>query len=274
MAISKRYLTLLRLGLAGALITVGAHSQPATAPAEPPPVKFRTLAIGNPVPLAGLFYELNKKSVSLLVNDTDPSMLYEAPPQGVLSIYREAPPVPPETKPRRIPVIDVQLGKDPIYWVVLAAKTKQGTTTISSAVISDSWDAHPFETVRVLNFSKRQVAVKVGNTPVELSPTGSHIFPYPPGDTEILTLQTATNDAGGWVLRMNSPQGIIHGTRASIVISDVEPNQWDPHPEGINVMNMIDTVPQPKPDGLSQRQGKSMKGMPTPQSHLVTASSP
>jgi hypothetical protein len=271
MAISKRYLNLFRLGLAGALIVVVARAQSAGAPAEPPPVKFRTLAVGNPVPLAGLFYEVNRKSVPLLVNDTDLSMPYDAPRQGALSIYREAPPVPPETKPRRITVAEVNLGKDPAYLVVLTAKS---TTTVSAAVISDSWEAHPFETVMVLNFSKRRVAVKAGDKLVELSPSGSHVFPYPPGDSEILTLQTATNDAGGWVLRMNSPQGIIHGTRASIVISDVEPSQWDPHPEGINVINMIDTTPQPKPDGLSQRQNKPTKAISSPRPNLVTASSP
>jgi hypothetical protein len=252
MAHSKRYLTLLFLAVAGTLFPIVGRAQP--APVEPLPVKFRTLAIGNTVPLAGLRYDYNRKPISILVGDTEPSSPYNASPSGLITFYRESPPVPPETKPRRIPVAEAQLGNDPMYWIVLVARIQSGVTTVTPLVINESWDAHPHETVRVLNFSKRKVAVKLGETAVEMAPSESHIFPYPSGDSEIVTLQTATNDAGQWVLRMNSPQGIIHGTRASIVISDVEPSQWDPHPEGINVINMIDTMtPPPKPTVVARR---------------------
>ncbi|HSI07297.1 MAG: hypothetical protein ACAH89_01875 [Rariglobus sp.] len=247
MAIFKRYLTPLLLGLTGLVFLPAGRAQAPVSPTEPPPVFFRTLAIGNPVPLKGLLYEFQRKSVPLMVSDTDASMLYQCPPQGTVSIYREEPPIPPETKRRRIPVAEVRLGKDSSYWIALSATTLRGVTTITPFVINDSWDAHPLETVRVMNFSRRNIAVKVDDLAVELSPVETHTFPYPGAGTEIVRFQVATKDEGAWTARVNSPQGIIHKTRATIAITDIEPSQYDPTPDGINIINMIDaTSPPPK----------------------------
>ncbi|HSI07818.1 MAG TPA: hypothetical protein VK985_04450 [Rariglobus sp.] len=248
MAIRERYLTPFLLLFSAVLMTTNGLAQSAPAADVAPPVMFRTLAVGNTIPFAELFYENRQhKSVPILVGDTAPSELYESPPGGIISFYREQAPIPPETRPRRIPVTNVRLGKDSMYWIVLSTTKNEGGSTVTPFVISDSWETHPFETIRVLNFSRRRVAIQVGDRLKELATNEFELFPYPAADSELVRFKTATNDGKGWILRKNTPQPIIHNTRASIVISDIEPTEHDPNPEGINVRNMIDPLQPPKP---------------------------
>jgi hypothetical protein len=250
MAIAERHLiTRLILAViacsAWSFTAFGASANEASSPRQ-----FRVLAIGDPVPLGGLLYDLNGKSVHLHASDVSLSTLYEAPKTDPLVLYREIPPPPPETKPRRVPVLSVDLGSRSPALLVLKA-TPSGTVT--SKVIDDSWDSFPPQTVRVLSFSRRSTAAQIEGNNAELPPLGFHIFPYSSAKPRI-RVKVASLNGGTWKLQFNNSQAVLPGYRINMVVLDFEPTPQDPEPEGVNVLKMIDPLSPPQDTQLPLRR--------------------
>lgn len=230
-------------GLAGATRALAAE------PAEP---AFRTLAVGKLSAVSGLHYEHAGKDVALAVNNIGLSPAYPAPRGGVLSLYRILPPAAPGEGPRKVPVAEARLEGSSQYLLVLSALSDPGSpgpVQVAALAVDDSWAAHPAESVRVFNFSRRRAAIQV-STPTDtvvLATGESHVAPFPKKG-RIVDLKIATQDQGGWVLRFNCPQGIIPKTRTLVVIHDVQPTKEEPNPDDISINTIYDTTPPAKPE--------------------------
>jgi hypothetical protein len=210
---------------------------------------FRTLAIGNAAAVAGLFYESQGKSVRLPVSGMSLSASYPSPPTGLIALYRELPPVKPGTPPQRIPVAEAQLGKNGPYLLVLTSEadpTLPGGTKVSALPISDSWDTHPVESLRVFNFSRRRAAIQIDTETVELSTTQSHVAPFPK-NTRIFELKVAILGTDKWMLASSNPPAIIPHTRLIIVITDMAPTSHNPHPTEVDINVVYDDRPPQEP---------------------------
>ena len=212
-----------------------------------PPVTFRTLALG--AALEGVFYEDRPgHAVPIIASTSGFSTSYVCPASGDVSIYKEVSPVPPETKPRRVPVAEAQLGKGG-PWLVLITSTAAapgGKRQFAALAVDDSWVAHPVRTIRVLNYmkSRARAAVKIGGDTIELPSGGSHIFPYP-GEAEESWVQVAVQEENGWVLRSSGPKATFPKTRSTMVLSNAPPSPIDPEPRSIMVSSLVDAAPPP-----------------------------
>lgn len=242
MALRKRHL-IAQAFSAVLVFAANALSGADLPPTAPQPRQFRVLAAGNPVPLSGLMYELKGKSVPLYCSDVSLSPVYEAPNADPVLFYREAPPVPPETKPRRIPVASLTLGSHSPSLVIL----KYAQNAVTCRQFDDSWESFPPQTVRVLSLSRRKIATQVEGQNVELAPADSHIFPYSSAKPRI-RVKVASLNEDGWKLQFNNSQAVLPGLRVNMVVADFEPTPDDPDPEGINVLKMIDPVRPPSKD--------------------------
>jgi hypothetical protein len=220
-----------------------------------PPVLFRTLALAEVV--SGIFYDDVRGRPVQLMAGSGLSAPYVCPPGGLVSLYREEPPVPPETTPRRVPVAEARLGKGGPWLLLLArAPGAARTEAVQVVAIDDSWTAHPVGTIRVFNYLKRRAraAVKIGGEAIELSTGGSHIFPYP-GEADQSWVQVALQEEDGWVLRAGGPQATIPNTRATLVLADSPPTPFDPDPRTVLIRNLIEAAPPPPP-GPGQAGGR------------------
>lgn len=240
----------IHIAIIGLLTLPCGYAQGPATPVKTPVPQFRTAGLGNINPFTGLLYDANRKPVTVATRYANLSEPYERQDVGPVVLYREVAPVPPETKPTKIPVVTAQLGKDPLYLMVLIGShasptaTTATTPTITTCIVDDSWEAHPVNTVRIFNFSHRRVAVQIEDVMTELSNAESNVFPYPK-NKGIIRLKVATLESTGWKLRSTTPQGIIPGTRSNIFIEDFKPEIEDPNPEDINVFNLVDSLPPP-----------------------------
>lgn len=217
-----------------------------------PPVLFRTQALSHAV--NGIFYDNDKgRQVPVMAATGNLSAAYVCPVDGRVAFYREEPPVPPETKPGKVPVAEVQLGKGG-PWLLLMTPVKAGGINMARMdvlVVNDSWEVHPVHTVRVFNFMKRRAraAVKIGGETVELAVGESHIFPYAANDNESW-MHVAALEEDGWVLRSSGPRATIAQTRSTVILSDAPPTPYDKDPKEVVVTNAIE--PAPRPAGLAK----------------------
>jgi hypothetical protein len=104
------------------------------------PVVFRTFSASLDTDIAGLFYDLRDRQIPVSANNRALSSPYVSPPGGLVSFYRELPPVPPEEKPRRIPVAEVRLGSGG-PWLVLLADQPDPAAPGQSVVRAHAIDA-------------------------------------------------------------------------------------------------------------------------------------
>jgi hypothetical protein len=210
-----------------------------------PPVLFRTLALAEVV--SGIFYDDTRGRPVQLNAGSGLSAPYTCPPDGVLSLYRQEPPVPPETTPRRVRVAETRLGKGG-PWLLLLARLPgpAQTETVQVLALDDSWAAHPVGTMRVFNFSRRKALVKTGEETGELPVGGSRLFSYH-GETDQSWVQVAMHEEDGWVLRAGGPQATIQKTRSTLVLADPPPTPVDPDPRTLLIRNLVEVAPLPPP---------------------------
>lgn len=246
MAILQRHLSLLSVALFG-LFVLPAKSQDQSETAVP--VVFRTLAVGNATAVSGLFYDYKGKSVPVPVDGMSLSAPLSSPPSGRIALYRQLPPLKPGDPLRRVPVAEAQLGKNGPYLLLLtsaADPTTRGAIGVSALPISDSWDAHPVETVRIFNFSRRRAAIQLDSDTTELATTQSHVTPFPK-NTRIVDMKVAIFEKNAWMLTSSNPPAIIPRTRLIVVITDMEPTPENPHPTEVDIHAVYDDRPPQKP---------------------------
>lgn len=175
------------------------------------------------------------------------SSLYTAPRDGVVSLYRIEPPVPPATEPRRVPVAEARLGAGGPWLVLMAAKSNGSLRTeeVRLMVVDDSWAAHPEGTARVFNFSRRPAMVMIAGATREIAPGASDLFSYGGGGDDQSWVKVAMREETGWMLRSSGPQATIPGTRSTLVLVDTPPSADDPDPRTLVISNLVDAAPRP-----------------------------
>jgi hypothetical protein len=219
--------------------------EPATrAQPEAPPATFRTLAFGADV--SEVFYDLHGKSVPIAAAAAGLSMPYEVPAGGRVVFYRLQPAETPEGKPRRVNVADADLGGSGPFLVFMAARPESpGGTWIQ--VVGDSWEIHPVDTIRLFNFSRRNVAVKIviKDLVAELAPGEERILPYVAKGQ--FWLQAATKEAGGWIMRVSAPQVAPPTARITAIMFDQQPTPDRPVTHELDLVKYLDVAPPPAP---------------------------
>ncbi|HSI09892.1 MAG TPA: hypothetical protein VK985_14990 [Rariglobus sp.] len=218
---------------------------------EPPPVTFRTLALGLGS-LADVFYDVAPgRPVSISATNSSFSAPYVAPKSGLVSIYRLVPPVPPETKPQRLPVAEARVGKGG-PWLVLMVPSSENPGQVGARVVDDSWEVHPVTTMRIFNFSKRKAGIKIDESTFELPSGESQIVKYPPNSDQVW-VRAAMMDEHGWVIRVSGPQATIPKTRSTMILADGRPERDNPDTRGVTTSNLVDVAP---PAILAQLEGR------------------
>lgn len=233
--ISHAWLLAVALATPGFVTTVHAQSAPK------PPVTFRILGLGAPV--TDLFYYNGRQAVSVTAGSSGFSAPYPVPNDGRVEFFRVLPPEPPEEKPRRVTVTDLQLGEGGPFLVIMLTDPATPTQT-RGVVVDDSWEKHPSGTMQLFSFSRRLLAVKVGDEMVELAAGQSRLFSYHGANR--LSLQAATREGADWVLRIRSPKSILPDSRSTVVLIDQEPSPERPNPDGLRTLDFIDLEP-PEP---------------------------
>lgn len=239
--------------LAVLLFGLAVRAQPTATDAKPP-VTFRTFAVGDS--LSALFYDDRGKPVAVSAGNLF-SHPYTAPEGGRLALYRLIPNADPQKPPHRVPVATVTLGDAGPYFVFLTAihnPADPPRPRVEALVIDDSWEQHPEETIRVVNFSRVRVAVKIGDILSELASAEHRLFPYPMGEERKIRVQAAalTPDEG-WVSRISGLKQFKRGARSTFVITDQMPplregpssRPVEPIPGLLTLRNLIDTTPPP-----------------------------
>ncbi|MET0263962.1 MAG: hypothetical protein ABW223_13750 [Rariglobus sp.] len=252
MALFERYLikcgqraARIRLGIAltgaltGCLFSLFALA--AQAQSEPSPATFRTLAISADVP--EVFYDLRGKPVQVTAATSGLSMPNEVPAGGRVVFYRLQPAETSEGKPRRITVADVRLSGTGPFLLFMAERPDSPELTVQ--VVDDSWETHPAETIRLFNFSRRNVVVKIviKDLVVELQTGQDRVLPY--GKTGQFWFQAATQEPEGWVMRVSAPQVSPPQTRITAILFDQKPTPDRPLTRELDLVKFIDVVPTP-----------------------------
>lgn len=240
MAISQRHLTTAVI-LIAAFLAPHAHAQP--APVEPP-AKFCTLALGS-ADIGGLLYDLKPgRSISVAATGGNFSSPYFVPADGLVSFYRLVPPVPPETKPQRVPVGEARFGKGAGPWLLLMKSPNGPDAPMQLQVVDDSWAAHPVHTMRIFNFSTRRAGVNMGESTFELNTGESKVISYP-ASADPVWMKVAVMEESGWTLRVAGPKAMIPKTRSTFILADapIEPSR--PDFKGVMTSTLIDMEPKP-----------------------------
>jgi len=227
----------LRSGLASlSLLVLGltAHAQTPT-PVPPKAVLFQTLALGTPV--SGLFYDLKGKPVPIQAGVAELSRLYETNGDRAVSIYRLIPSPDPATPPLRVIMANLSLSENHPHLILLTGAPKAEGIKVNT--LEDSWKIHPEKTFRIINHSKRNIAVQLG-TEEKMIPSGQDWVFLSVGSGYDFDFKMASAEASGWTLRVQAPQSILPRTRALIVVSDPFPTPEDPNPVDLNMVTVFD----------------------------------
>lgn len=246
MAFLERYLTpgaCWRSSLVlAACMTLAFFASGARAQSEPPPAAFRTLAFSADV--SEVFYDLRGKPVPVAAATAGLSMPYEVPTGGRVVFYRLQPAETPEGKPRRVTVTDANLNGSGPFLLFMAARP-ESPGGIWMQEVEDSWETHPADTIRLFNFSRRNVAVRIviKDVVAELLPGQERILPYVANGQ--FWMQAATKEAEGWVMRVSAPQVAPPTARITAIMFDQQPTPDRPVTHELDLVKYIDVAPKP-----------------------------
>lgn len=231
----------LRLLIVPLLIALGGHASAQTTE-TPKAALFLTLALGSEV--SSVFYEHKGKTIPLQASLATISRIYETDVSRQVSIFRLLPSKDPLLPPERQVLAKLSLPPDSPHLLLFTGNADP--TKISVKAIEDSWEIHPENTFRLINDSRRTVAIRLGDEEGVLRPGENSVFKAA-GKGYDFDFKAATLENGGWVLRIQSPQSIVPRTRATIVIYDQLPSRENPAPEDLVVASFIDAQRITKP---------------------------
>ena len=228
MALAQRYLIRVLLGLLSLAAAVS-HAQ-APAAAEPP-VQFRVVSFSG---VLTFLFDVDKKQEVLTPGAGSFSPLYPAPQSREIVFYKEVPNADPKLPPRKVPVTKAQLpAQKPGPFLILLTPNPAGADFEFNAVVIDhSLAAHPANTYRAFNFSKRRLAVNLADVKMILSTGQSGVAPYPNASKAWIQVAADEKDAG-WLLVSSSAHPVGTHSRTTVFLVDIPPSERDPDPKGI-----------------------------------------
>lgn len=188
-----------------------------------------------------MFYDLRGKAVQVTAATSGLSIPNEVPAGGRIVFYRLQPAENSEAKPRRVTVADVNLGGTGPFLLFMAERPDSAELALQ--IVDDSWESHPVETIRLFNFSRRNVVVKIviKELVVELLSGKDRVLPY--GTTGQFWFQAATQEPEGWVMRVSAPQVSPPKTRITAILFDQKPTPDRPLTRELDLVKFIDVVP-------------------------------
>lgn len=237
MAITRRHL--ITLFTVAVLAVQSAARASAQEPA--PRATFQLYAIAA---TAEMLYEHKVgQPRRVAIGQTSFSIPHPVPDDRRLRFYIEQPAENPGEPPVRVPQAEATLPAGPGPFLVLLAPGIAGGLPLRSHVVDYSPQAHPADTFRIFSLSRRQVAVKIGESTFELRPGESRVVSYPEGAS--VWLQVAVADDGAWRPVVGGIQGVSSGTRTSLFLCDVVTQPGEPPGRGLLVRRIRD---RPLPD--------------------------
>lgn len=226
---------LLALACFGVALVSTVRAQGQDAPA----VTFRILALDEGVD--GVCYDQRGGRVELTTVTAGFSTPYEVPAGGKVVFYRLRPAENPDEAPIRVTVADVNMAAPGPHLVFMASKP-DSPSGVGLQVVDDSWSSHPPETVRLFNFSRRPVAVKIKDETAELKPAENRVMPYVA--TGQFWMQAATREkTGEWVMRVSAPQVGPPAARVTAIMFDQLPSVDRPDTHELQLVKFIDAAP-------------------------------
>ncbi len=245
MAFSRRHLILTLFALCGS----GLRPLAAQAPTEPPP-SFRLLSLGNAEPLR---YDLDRKNTRIVnLTTTTYSRPQPLPANHQLQFYRLGESTVPNQPPPRLPVAEISIPHDapmPVVVILipgglpgrpLPILSNGETAEFSALILDDSETAAPRDHLRIISFSQRPAAVKLGEQGVQLAPFETQSIPYPTGSRTALQVATLYHQA--WAPVISSMQMLAADTRITLLLSDAPPGPSGTPPADLRLRKVVEVL--------------------------------
>lgn len=158
---------------------------------------------------------------------------------------------------RKLPVADVPLPEGTSSILVVLAPAPVGSPLpIQGRALDQSLEVHPLNTVRIVNFSNRTLALRVGEKTAVSAPGADDRFPFPSGGVPQVPVEVAVNTPEGWQLVQRSLQPAPAGRRILVVVRDGRPDFSIPDPalrtKPVDAVFLIDRAP-PAPVSVAQK---------------------
>lgn len=206
---------------------------------EEQPVEFRVIALSD---FATLFYDIDGEKEVIDVGLGTFSPLYPAPTNRQLMFYREEPNPDPTKPPIKAPIARASLpgGQGPFLVLLLDGPSPEGLQ-YRTFVIDHSLNAHPANSYRAFNFSRRRMAVKLADKDMLLDRGQSDTVKYP--STRKAWLKVAADDEDeGWLVVTSSSHNVGSDSRTTVFIVDLPSTERDPDPKGVVVRRMRERI--------------------------------
>lgn len=247
MAFTRRYLTLLAGLTLFACIAGVLGAQDA-----PRPATFRLFSLGSVEPMYYRLDQRNERRVSLSTSAY--SRPHRLPDDGVLAFYRHGVSSDPLKPAPRIPVATLNAGQavpGRSLLIILvpggapglpAPLLPDGTRAeFAAMILDDSAQAHPANSLRVLNLSSHPGAVKLAEGgAAQLSPLENKVIPYPSGDRAMLQVAAFTNNM--WAPVASTLQMLAPDTRLTIFLCDTPPSPDNPSPSSVEYRKVPEVI--------------------------------
>lgn len=211
MAFSRRNLILplaVFLALAAPL-----RAQPEAAPA----LTVRLMSWSGDLP--GLLLAGAREDVEVDVREFAFSAEVAVKRGEVLRVSRRAEGTPADEPPPVLAELEIPPGMRRLL-VVLAPAPAGSPFPLTGRVWDNSLEAHPVDTVRVLNFSTKALAAGIGSTRFEVAAGGEGSAAYPRDAAPMVFVQLAANDGGEWRMARRGLQPLVPGGRMLCVVRD------------------------------------------------------
>lgn len=143
---------------------------------------------------------------------------------AVLRLFRD---VVIEGTSKKQPVAEVPLPKDVASVLVVLAPAPAGSGfPLTGRTLDQSLAAHPLETLRMVNFSEKALAMRVGTVTEVIRPGGEWLVPYSDEGQLQLAVHVAVDDgSGGWTLVQSAMQPTPRGRRVLGIMRDGRPDE-------------------------------------------------
>lgn len=157
-----------------------------------------------------------------------------------------------------VPVAEVALPEGATSALVVLAPAAEGSALpLQGMAIDQSFEAHPLDTLRIVNFSNQTLAVRVGEESALIKPREESRFAFPAAGRPHLPVEVAVQTAEGWKMVQRSLQPMPPGRRVLGVVREGRPDLTIEDAalriKPVDAIFMIDRSAPPVSAALAQR---------------------